>query len=99
MTRTDTFKDKLMPWYIVLFFVVFTIVLAGFAVIAHRTHTGVVTENAYKKGLAYNDVIKEADEENDDDPVECECRFTHESSLPQNGSHHPVRASKAPMSI
>ncbi len=53
-------SDKWIPWYIVLFFVFLSFVFGGFAYIAQKTHTGVVTEDAYKKGLAYNSVIEKA---------------------------------------
>jgi nitrogen fixation protein FixH len=54
MTR----RDRMIPWYFVLFFVVLAIIDGVFVSIAVRTHTGVVTENAYEKGLAYNRVVK-----------------------------------------
>jgi len=50
-------SDKWIPWYIVLFFVVLSFVFGGFTYVALKTHTGIVTDNAYKKGLAYNDII------------------------------------------
>lgn len=53
-------SDKWIPWYIVLFFVFLSFVFGGFAYIAQKTHTGVVTDDAYKKGLAYNNVIEKA---------------------------------------
>lgn len=51
-------SDKWIPWYIVLFFVVLSFVFGGFAYVALKTHTGTVTDNAYKKGLAYNGTIE-----------------------------------------
>lgn len=54
-------SDKWIPWYIVLFFVGITCVLATFTWIALSTHTGTVTDDAYKKGLAYNETIHQAD--------------------------------------
>lgn len=53
-------SDRLIPWYIVLFFVVLTFVFAGFTYIAQKTHTGLVTDQAYEKGLAYNRTIENA---------------------------------------
>lgn len=54
-------SDKWIPRSIVLFFVFFVLLLSGFAWIAIHTYTGEVTANAYKKGLAYNDIIAKAD--------------------------------------
>lgn len=54
-------SDKWIPWYIVLFFVCITCVLGAFTWIALSTHTGTVTDDAYKKGLAYNETIHQAD--------------------------------------
>lgn len=50
--------DKFIPWFFVIFFVVLTIALGAFTWIAVKSNRGVVTENAYKKGLAYNSVIE-----------------------------------------
>lgn len=54
-------SDKWIPWYIVLFFVFITCVLSVFTWVAVSTHTGTVTDDAYQKGLAYNDTIHKAD--------------------------------------
>lgn len=43
--------------YFVLFFVALIIVNAIFVTLATRSHHGVVTEHAYERGLAYNDVV------------------------------------------
>lgn len=48
------------PAYIVLFFVVLTVLLAGFTTVAFRTAPGVVTDEAYEKGLAYNQTLQKA---------------------------------------
>lgn len=53
-------SDRFIPWYIVMFFVFQTVLFGWFTYIAQKTHTGVVTEQAYEKGLAYNDVIEKA---------------------------------------
>jgi nitrogen fixation protein FixH len=45
------------PWYFVGFFVLLAIMDGIFVTIATRTHTGVVTDDAYNEGLAYNDTI------------------------------------------
>ena len=57
MVETDTGprpSDKWIPWYIVGFFIALVSVLVPMCIIAVRTHTGVVTDGAYEKGLAYN---------------------------------------------
>lgn len=62
MTREEPVprpSDKLIPWYIVLFFVLQTILFGWFMHVAHISYTGLVTDQAYEKGLAYNNVIDE----------------------------------------
>ncbi|WP_262690368.1 FixH family protein [Kordiimonas aestuarii] len=54
-------SDRLIPWYIVAFFVVVAILDGIFVYIATSTHTGVITEQAYDKGLAYNDTVAAAE--------------------------------------
>jgi nitrogen fixation protein FixH len=54
-------RDRWIPWYIVAFFIVFIAILGGFTWIAVHSYTGQVTEDAYKKGLAYNSIIAQAD--------------------------------------
>ena len=44
-------------WYFVAFFGVVAAVNAVMATLAIRTHSGVVTEHPYEKGLAYNQVV------------------------------------------
>jgi nitrogen fixation protein FixH len=56
-------SDRFIPWYIVAFFAFFILLLSSFAWIAIRSYTGEVTEDAYKKGLAYNAVIGKAEEQ------------------------------------
>lgn len=53
-------SDKLIPWYIVLFFVMQAILFGWFMHVAHVSYTGLVTDQAYEKGLAYNNLIDEA---------------------------------------
>lgn len=52
--------DKYIPWLVVLFFLVFMTVDAFMVTVAIRTQTGLVTDNAYEKGLAYNQTIAAA---------------------------------------
>ncbi len=56
-------RDRLIPWYIVLFFVVIAVVDGIMVTIAIRTQPGVVTDHPYEKGIAYNNVIKEAEDQ------------------------------------
>ncbi|MCB1531960.1 MAG: FixH family protein [Alphaproteobacteria bacterium] len=53
-------KDKWIPWYFVIFFAVIAILDGTFVYMAVSTQTGVVTEQPYEKGLAYNDVLEQA---------------------------------------
>lgn len=55
-SRVDR-KDLWIPASFVLFFVFLTGLLSWFVVIANRSFTGVVTEDAYAIGLNYNDVL------------------------------------------
>lgn len=54
-------SDKWIPWYFVAFFIVLAAVDGVFVKLALSTHRGVVTEEAYQKGIAYNETIAEAD--------------------------------------
>ncbi|WP_417466224.1 FixH family protein [Kordiimonas sp.] len=56
-------SDRLIPWYIVAFFVVVAILDGIFVYIATSTHTGVVSEQAYDKGLAYNETVAAAEKQ------------------------------------
>lgn len=58
-------RAKFIPWLIVLFFVVIAVADAIFVYIATSTHTGVVTNQAYEKGLAYNEVLAKVGEQED----------------------------------
>ena len=53
-------SDRWIPWYFVAFFVVLAILNGIFVTIANTTHRGVVTENAYTKGLHYNQTLAAA---------------------------------------
>lgn len=55
-SRTDR-RDLWIPASFVIFFVFLTALLSWFVVIANRSFTGVVTEDAYAIGLNYNDVL------------------------------------------
>ena len=49
---------KRVFWHFVAFFGLIAAVNALMMTLAIRTHSGVVTDHAYEKGLAYNQVIK-----------------------------------------
>ncbi len=53
-------SDKLIPWYFVLFFLTFMVLDGIFVYIAIHTNTGVVTDKAYEKGLAYDTLLEES---------------------------------------
>ena len=53
--------NKRIPFYFVAFFVVLAMLNAVFFYIAITTHRGVVIDNAYEKGLKYNQVIERFD--------------------------------------
>jgi nitrogen fixation protein FixH len=61
MTQSFKKKDKLIPWYFVIFFVVLAILDGIFVSIATLTHRGLVTEHSYQKGLNYNNIIAASD--------------------------------------
>lgn len=60
MTTGMTKRDRLIPWYFVLFFVVIALVDTVMVTLAVTTHTGTVTDHPYEKGLAYNKVVEAA---------------------------------------
>lgn len=56
-------RDKWIPWYFVMFFAVIAVVDGFFVYMAVSTHTGVVTEKPYERGLAYNELLEQAREQ------------------------------------
>lgn len=54
-------RDRWIPRYFVLFFVVVAVLDGLFVYLAVSTQTGVVTERTYDKGLRYNDTIAAAE--------------------------------------
>lgn len=61
MASTVALRDRLIPWYFVIAFVLLFVVEAALVTIAVSTQRGVVVDNAYERGLAYNHYIAEAD--------------------------------------
>lgn len=54
-------SDRLIPWMVVAFFAVFISVDAIMVTLAVRSQTGLVTEQAYEKGLQYNQTLAAAE--------------------------------------
>lgn len=52
-----TLKDRMIPWYFVMFFAVVALVDGVMVTLAVRTNSGLVTDHAYERGLAYNEVV------------------------------------------
>jgi nitrogen fixation protein FixH len=59
-TGEMTRRDRLIPWMFVAFFVVVAIVNVIMVIFALKSFTGISTENAYDKGLAYNQTLAAA---------------------------------------
>ena len=53
-----TRRDRWIPWYFVLFFLVIACVDGIMVTLAIRTNSGIVTDHPYEKGLAYNQLIR-----------------------------------------
>lgn len=51
-------RDKIIPWYFVMFFAFIALVNGAMVTTAIKTYPGITTENPYEKGLAYNKVIQ-----------------------------------------
>lgn len=60
---TTPWRDRIIPWYFVMFFVVIALVNAVMVTLALRTHTGTVTAHPYEKGLAYNKIVAAAQQQ------------------------------------
>ncbi len=62
-TNPDSSKnDKWIPYLLIPFFAVIFAVNGVFIYFALKTHTGVVSDEAYKEGLAYNQTLERAAE-------------------------------------
>lgn len=61
--RTDERRDRLIPWYFVMAFMVVVLVNGLFIYMATSTHRGVVTPNAYQKGIHYNDTVNAVEQQ------------------------------------
>jgi len=65
MTNTPRKSDKWIPWYFVAFFAILAMIQGVFIIIATSTHTGVVTNQAYEKGLQYNKIVVASELQNE----------------------------------
>lgn len=59
--RADLWANRWVPWMFVLAFLVVGAVNAVFVYLAIHSHTGLVTEQAYEKGLAFNQTLAKAE--------------------------------------
>jgi len=58
--RQDTFRDRLIPYYFVVFFAALAVLFGWFVHLARSSYTGLVTQQAYEKGVDYNKTIARA---------------------------------------
>ncbi len=58
-TKPSDRRDRMIPWYFVMAFGVVFAVNGMFVYLAVSTNHGVVTENAYEKGLDYDRIVEE----------------------------------------
>lgn len=58
MTPSLPLRDRIIPWYFVLFFGVIATVNGVMVWLAIGSNSGLVTEHPYEKGLAYNEVVR-----------------------------------------
>jgi len=58
--RQDSSADRLIPYYIVAFFVALAVLFGWFIHLARSSYTGLVTQHAYEKGVDYNATIAKA---------------------------------------
>lgn len=57
-------SDRLIPWYIAAAFVLLIVLEAIMVTVAIKTKPGVVAEDSYERGLAYNRYLQEQSEQN-----------------------------------
>lgn len=58
-------RDRLIPWYIVGFFVFIALVDGIMVTLAVRTQSGMVSSHPYEQGIAYNQLIQSAKTQDD----------------------------------
>lgn len=63
MSQTVPLRDRIIPWYFVIFFVFLAIINGIMVMLAFDSFTGLVTENPYEKGIAYNKVVDAANKQ------------------------------------
>lgn len=62
----DPNRGKNLPWLIAAFFASFVLLLMGFGWLAFANKPSEVTENAYQKGLQYNQVLTKETQQRDE---------------------------------
>ncbi|MBI1275017.1 hypothetical protein GC177_03490 [bacterium] len=60
-SSTAPLRDRIIPWYFVLFFLALVLIDGTMVTLAVTSQTGTVTDHPYEKGLAYNKVVAAAD--------------------------------------
>lgn len=63
LKQPKPYSGKRILYYFIAFFLVIIAVNVIFIKSALKSHTGVITKNAYEKGLNYNKTIQKADEQ------------------------------------
>lgn len=58
-------RDRLIPWYIVGFFLIVALVDGVMVTLAVRTQSGTVSSHPYEQGIGYNQLIQSANTQND----------------------------------
>lgn len=91
---------KRVFWYFAAFFGFIAVVNAVMMTLAIRTHSGVVTDHAYEKGLAYNKVV-EAEKQQEQLGWQCKITYTNGvlSFTLQDKNHSPLIPNKATATI
>ncbi len=52
--------NKFIPTLIMTFYIAFVVVIFAFVFVSFKTYTGVVTENAYEKGVNFTSIYKKS---------------------------------------
>lgn len=56
-------RDRLIPWYFVAFFVILAAVDGWFVMLAVRTQPGTIIDHPYERGIIYNRALKAYEEQ------------------------------------
>ncbi|MBL0317984.1 MAG: FixH family protein [Alphaproteobacteria bacterium] len=77
------FKDRIIPWYFVMFFIIVVAVNSVMVTLAIRTSTGLVTDHPYEKGVAYNQVLNAIRHQKE---LGWKGVISYQSKIPQQGT-------------